>query len=138
MHCDDHFFISISSACRRKQENVALVIYSGAKPFMISILEFIWLFVVVFFFYFDILNSLYFVCFSVKCTWVRLCLGVCVWYLTQMIIDKSPKYGCHFSLALMVIWGTVRAPPYFCLLLGTKNIFVVVPWSESSCDSTSG
>ena len=38
-----------------------------------------------------------------------------------MIIDKSPKYGCHFSLALMVIWGTVRAPPYFCLLLGTKK-----------------
>ena len=43
-----------------------------------------------------------------------------------MIIDKSPKYGCHFSLALMVIWGTVRAPPFFCLLLGTNNAVVVV------------
>ena len=32
-----------------------------------------------------------------------LCLGMCVWYLTEIIIDKSPKYGCHFSLAPMVI-----------------------------------
>ena len=48
----------------------------------------------------------------------RVC--VCVWYLTEIIIDKSPKYGCHFSLAPVVIWGTV-APLYFCILLGTKK-----------------
>ena len=41
-----------------------------------------------------------------------------------MIIDKSPKYGCHFSLVPVVIWGTV-APLYFCILLGT-NVVVVV------------
>ena len=68
------------------------------------------------------------------CVWV--CVCVCVWYLTEIIIDKSPKYGCYFSLAPVVIWGTV-APLYFCMLLGTKKIVVVVPWSESSCDSTS-
>ena len=51
---------------------------------------------------------------------------VCVWYLTEIIIDKSPKYGCYFSLAPVVIWGTV-APLYFCMLLGTKKIVVVVP-----------
>ena len=74
----------------------------------------------------------------VFCVWV-LCLGVCVcvcvWYLTEIIIDKSPKYGCRLSLAPIVIWSTV--PLYFCIPLGTKKIVVVVPWSESSCDSTS-
>ena len=48
-----------------------------------------------------------------------------------MIIDKSPKYGCHFFLALMVIWGTVRAPPYFCLLLGTKKELLLLCPGES-------
>ena len=66
------------------------------------------------------------------CVWVC----VCVWYLTEIIIDKSPKYGCHFSLTPTVIWGTV-APLYFCILLGTKKNVVVVRWLESSRDSTS-
>ena len=70
------------------------------------------------------------------CVCVYVCVCVCVWYLTEIIIDKSSKYGCYFSLAPVVIWGTV-APLYFCMLLGTKKIVVVVPWSESSCDSTS-
>ena len=61
---------------------------------------------------------------------------VCVWYLTEIIIDKSPKYGCNFSLTPTVIWGTV-APLYFCILLGTKKNVVVVRWLESSRDSTS-
>ena len=60
-------------------------------------------------------------CFVFGCyVWV----GVCVWYVTEIIIDKSPKYVCHFSLAPMVIWGTV-APLYFCIPLGTKKIVVV-------------
>ena len=68
---------------------------------------------------------------------VFVCVCECVWYLTKTIIDKSPEYGCHYSLAPMVICGIV-APLYFCLLLGTKKkIVLVVPWSESSCDSTS-
>ena len=45
---------------------------------------------------------------------------VCVWYLTEIIIDKSPKYGGHFSSAPMVICRTV-APLYFCILLGKKK-----------------
>ena len=76
-----------------------------------------------FFFYFDILNFLYFLSFGVDCAWARLCFVfgcVCVWYLTEIIIDKSPKYGGHFSLAPMVICRTV-APLYFCILLGTKK-----------------
>ena len=56
-----------------------------------------------------------------------------------MIIDKSPKYGCHFSLAPMVIWAACTPRQYFCLLLGTNKVVVVVDArSESSCDSTSG
>ena len=50
-----------------------------------------------------------------------------MWYLTKTIIDKSPEYGCHCSLAPMVICGIV-APPYFCLLLGTKKkLFLLCP-----------
>ena len=66
--------------------------------------------------------------------------GVCVWYLPEIIIDKSPKYGCHFSLTPTVIWGTV-APLYFFLYptvtVGYKKNVVVVRWLESSRDSTS-
>ena len=47
-----------------------------------------------------------------------LCLGVCVWYLTQIIIDKSPKYGCHFCLAPMVILGSLYSSPVFCCTVG--------------------
>ena len=61
---------------------------------------------------------------------------MCVCDRIEVFIDKSPKYGCHFSLAPMVIRGTV-APLYSCILLGTKKNVVVVPWLESSCDSTS-
>ena len=39
-------------------------------------------------------------------------------YLTQMIIDKSPKYGCHFSLSPMVIWGSLYASPIFLCTVG--------------------
>ena len=50
-----------------------------------------------------------------------------MWYLTKTIIDKSPEYGCHYSLAPMVICGIV-APLYFCLLLGTKKkLFLLCP-----------
>ena len=64
-----------------------------------------------------------------------LCLGV--WYLTEIIIDKSPKYGCHFSLSPMVIWGIVAAL-YFCILLGTKKkLLLLCLGLESSCDSMS-
>ena len=43
-----------------------------------------------------------------------------------MIIDKSPKYGCHFYLAPMVIWAACTIRPYFCILLGTNKVVVVV------------
>ena len=96
-------------------------------------------FFVCLFVYHDILNFLYFPSFGVDCAWARVSFVfgcVCVWYLIEIIIDKSPKYGCHFSLAPMVIRGTV-APLYLCILLGTKKNVDVVPWLESSCDSTS-
>ena len=48
------------------------------------------------------------------------CVCVCVWYLTEMIIDKSPKYGCHFSLAPMVIWGSLYSSPVFPYTVGYK------------------
>ena len=58
-----------------------------------------------------------------------------------MIMEKSPKYGCHFCLAPIWLFGAACTPrQYFCLLLGTNKVVVVVvdARSESSCDSTSG
>ena len=43
-----------------------------------------------------------------------------------MIIDKSPKYGCHFALATMIIWAACTPRQYFCILLGTNKVVVVV------------
>ena len=63
------------------------------------------------------------VCFSIKCACAPVCfvfVCVCVWYLTEMIIDKSPKYGCHFSLAPMVIWGSLYSSPVFPYTIGYK------------------
>ena len=56
----------------------------------------------------------------VFCVWV-LCLSVCVWYLTQIIIDKSPTYGWHFSLAPIVIWGSLYSSAIFLYTVGNKQ-----------------
>ena len=52
------------------------------------------------------------------CVFAFVC--VCSWYLTEMIIDKSPKYGCHFCLAPMVIWGSLYSSPVFPYTVGYK------------------
>ena len=62
-----------------------------------------------------------------------------VWYLTQIIIDKSLKYGCHFSLAPIVIWGSLYSSTYIFVYcrVQIKLLLLLFSWSASSCDSLS-
>ena len=63
-----------------------------------------------------------------------LCWCVCGIWSTQIIIDKSPKYGCHFSLVPMVICENLYSSTFlliyfvhhYCILLGTNKVVVVV------------
>ena len=84
---------------------------------------------VCFFFYSDILAFLIFFV-SVLTGHARvgvLCWCVCGIWSTQIIIDKSPKYGCHFSLVPVLLYIFVKLFfRHYCKLLGTNTVVVVV------------